>query len=140
MSKDKKKILAKYLREMGKYISRLRELQKYKKEEFISDWKIQHLIERELHLALESMTNIGEMLIGEFNWRKPETYKEIIRILVENKVIPAKYQKKFEELAGFRNILIHDYLYLDYDKVYQHLKKDPKYLEEFIQWVKKTIR
>jgi DNA-binding transcriptional regulator WhiA len=48
----------------------------------------------------------------------------------ENKVISAKLLRELEGMAAFRNILVHDYLRLDREKVYQLLQTRLKYIEQ----------
>lgn len=128
--------LAKYLDEIETYLKHLNELQKYSLNDFLADWKIYDLVDRKLHLTLESFLTIGEMLIGEFSFRKPDAYADIPRILYENKVINDKLKDNLVDLARFRNVLVHDYLYLDHEIVYNHLQKIPAIIEEFIKAVK----
>lgn len=131
--------LAKYIQELAGYLKHLAQLQKHPEEEFLSDWKIYDLADRKLHLALETFLTIGEMIISEFGFRKPDTYADIPRILFENKVIPKLLKDKLVDLARFRNVLVHDYLYLDHERVYQHLQTDTKIIEEFIDAVKRFV-
>lgn len=133
---DKEK-LAKYILELEQYLKHLIELQKYNKEEFLSNWKIYDLVDRKLHLALETFLTIGEMIISEFGFQKPDTYADIPRILFENKIINLELKEKLVDLARFRNVLVHEYLYLDHEKVYQHLQNDPQIIKEFIERIKK---
>jgi uncharacterized protein YutE (UPF0331/DUF86 family) len=135
---DKEK-LTKYIQELEKYLRHLKELQKYNKEEFLSDWKIYELVDRNLHLALETFLTLGEMIISEFGFQKPDSYADIPRILFENKVINQALKEKLIDLARFRNVLVHEYLYLDHEKVYEHFKKDPKIIKEFIQKIKEFV-
>lgn len=136
---DKEKI-AKYIQDLERYISQLKELQEYGEEDFVSDWKIYDLADRKLHLALETFLTLGEMIIGEFNFRKPDTYADIPRILFENKVINQELKEKLVDLARFRNVLVHEYLYLDHQIVYRHLQKDPQILKNFIEVLKKFLK
>ena len=92
----------------------------------MTDWRISYTVERTLHLSLETFLSIGEMLISEFKFKKPDSYAEIPKILMENKVIPKNLAEKLIDLAKFRNVLVHEYLYLDREKVYQHLLNDRK--------------
>lgn len=128
--------LAKYLDEIETYLKHLNELQQYSLSDFLSDWKIYDLVDRKLHLTLESFLTIGEMLISEFSFRKPDTYADIPRILYENKVIDDKLKDSLVDLARFRNVLVHDYLYLDHEIVYNHLQKIPAVIQNFVQVVK----
>lgn len=131
--------LAKYIQDLEEYLKHLAELQKHSVEEFLSDWRIYDLAERQLHLALETFLTIGEMIISEFGFAKPDTYADIPRILFENKVIPNKLKVKLIDLARLRNVLVHDYLRLDHERVFQHLQTDDKIVREFIEAIKKFV-
>ena len=92
---------------------------------FVSnDWQVYGLIERYLHLAIESAFSLGEQIISGNNYRLPSDYKDIILVLYENKVIPKKLAKELEGMAGFRNILVHGYAKIDRNMVYKHLHQD----------------
>lgn len=134
-----KERLAKYIQELEGYLSHLAELQRYPEEEFLSDWRIYELADRQLHLTLETFLTIGEAVISECGFHKPDTYADIPRILNENRVIGRQLRNKLVDLARFRNVLVHDYLYLDHERVYQHVHADAKTIEEFIDAVKKFV-
>jgi len=134
-----KERLAKYIQELDGYLKHLDELQEHPAEEFLFDWKIHDLVDRQLHLSLETFLTLGEMIISEFGFRKPDTYADIPRILFENKVIGKELKDELVDLAHFRNVLVHDYLYLDHERVYQHLQKDSKIIREFIEAVKRFV-
>ena len=136
---DKEK-LVKYINQLEIYLSHLKKLQKYPREKFLANWEIYDLADRKLHLVIENVLNIGEMIISEFGFRKPDRYSEIPQILSENKVIPKKLEKSLVDLAKFRNVLVHEYVNLDHKKVYQKLKKTPKIIEEFIQVIKEYVK
>ena len=134
-----KERFAKYIQELDGYLQHLDELKRYPMEEFLSDWRIYGLADRQLHLALETFLTLGEMIISEFGFHKPDTYADIPRILFENKVISKLLKDQLVDLARFRNVLVHDYLYLNHEKVYEHLQKDSKIIKEFIEAVKKFV-
>jgi uncharacterized protein YutE (UPF0331/DUF86 family) len=136
---DKEK-LQKYISNLEIYISQLAELQGVNKQEFLNNWQVYGLVDRWLHLALETFLSLGEMIISEFNFRKPDTYADIPKILGENNVIPKELVEKLIDLAKFRNVLVHEYLYLDHERVYEHLQKDPVFLLKFLKSVKKFIK
>jgi len=136
---DKEKF-AKIINDLEAYLKKLTELQKYNLKPFLSDWKIHDLVERNLQLAIQTTLDLGEMIISEFNFKKPDSYKDIARILAENKVIPFDFQPILEDLAGFRNVLVYEYLYLDREKVYEHLQKDLEKIRKFIKQIKEFIK
>jgi len=136
---DKEKI-AKYIGDLEVYITHLEELRKHSLEEVLGDWRLYDLVDRKLHVAIEAFLTIGEMLISEFALPKPETYADVPRILFENKVFKKETADKLEDLARFRNVLVHDYLYLDHEIVYGHLQNDPDILKEAIEAIKTFVR
>lgn len=131
--------LAKCLQDLEGYLQHLFEMQKYPVEEYLSDWRIYDLADRQLHLALETFLTVGDMVISEFGFAKPDTYADIPRILFENKVIPGQLKDKLVDLARLRNVLVHDYLRLDHERIYQHLQNDTKTIEEFIEAIKRFV-
>lgn len=131
--------LAKYIQDLEGYLKHLAELQKHPVEEFLSDWRIYDLAERQLHLAMETFLTIGEMIISEFGFTKPDTYADIPMILFENKVISNQLKDKLVDLARFRNVLVHDYLRLDHERVFQHVQVDDKIVSEFIEAIKRFV-
>jgi uncharacterized protein YutE (UPF0331/DUF86 family) len=131
--------LAKYIQDLEGYLKHLAELQKHPVEEFLSDWRIYDLAERQLHLTMETFLTIREMIISEYGFVKPDTYADIPRILSKNKVIPNQLKDKLVDLARFRNVLVHDYLRLDHERVFQHLQTDDKIIMEFIEAVKRFV-
>ncbi len=89
---------------------------------------------------LETFLSIGERIISEFNFRKPDSYADVPKILVENKVIPVDLGEKLVDLAKFRNVLVHEYLSLDHERVYEHLKNAPSTISEFLGYIKKFVK
>ncbi|MFH1771460.1 MAG: DUF86 domain-containing protein [Candidatus Omnitrophota bacterium] len=135
---DQEKI-AKYLLELERYAKQLNELKKCSRDKFLSDWKIHDLAERELHLALEAYLTIGEIIISEKKFRKPDTYAEIPRILFENNIIDSELKEKLIDLARFRNILVHEYAALDHEIVYDKLQNIPAVISDYLKTVKSYL-
>ena len=134
-----KERLAKYIQELEGYLAHLVELGRYPEEEFLSDWRIHDLADRQLHLTLETFLTVGEIVISECGFRKPDTYADIPRILYENKVIGKQLNEELVDLARFRNVLVHGYLHLDHERVYRRLHTDPRIIEDFIEAIKEFV-
>jgi len=47
------------------------------------------------------------------NAQKPTDYYEAITTLGELGILPFEFSQKFAPIAGFRNILVHEYLQVD---------------------------
>lgn len=129
----KRAVVAARLEKLREYLQTLKSVQKNDLVRFKSDPFIHGAAERYLHLSIECLLDIGNHIIADRGYRKPETYGEILQILAEKDVIPERLFRELEGMAAFRNVLVHDYLKLDLDKVYQVIKERLKYFEELAQ-------
>jgi uncharacterized protein YutE (UPF0331/DUF86 family) len=127
-------------RHLRDYLKILREIQKINKNSFISDYHYYGLAERYLQLAIECILDIGNMLIVSFDLRKPSDRQEIIDILEEGKIISSLLATRLSGIAGFRNLLIHEYVKIDREKVYQVLKTRIPDIEAFAKGITKFLK
>lgn len=65
---------------------------------------------------------------------------EVFEILGKQKIIPAKLAGNFSNLAKFRNILVHDYVDVDLQKIYNYLQNDLGDFEKFIMALAKFLK
>jgi uncharacterized protein YutE (UPF0331/DUF86 family) len=120
---------------LREYLKILRELRRERKQVFITNYKIYGLAERYLHLSIECVLDIGNHIISKLELEKPETYQEILLILGQNSILPSRFAKKIAKMAGFRNILIHNYIKINKEIVYKHLQEDLPDFEKFIRYI-----
>lgn len=124
---------------LNEYLSHLKGVSKYSSSEYTSSPLIYGSTERFLHLAIECVIDIGNHIISDMNFRKPENNKEIFEILHENKIIDGNLLQNLSRMAQFRNILVHDYIKLDREIVYSIVLNNLTDLESFIKAVGKYI-
>lgn len=65
--------------------------------------------ERALHLAIETVTDIGSFLIDGFLMRDASSYEDIIEITGAEGVFPAPMLETLTELVKLRKPLVQDY-------------------------------
>lgn len=92
-----------------------------KKEEILQDPYLQDIIERNLEVAAQAVIDIANRIISIEGLEKPRDYFEAILRLGESDILPLDFAKKLAPLAGFRNILVHDYMDINWDEVYKNL-------------------
>lgn len=97
------------------------------------------LAERNLQIGIQCLLDIGNHIIAEMGFQLPESNEDIFRILGKDGVIPRDFVSRTEGMAGFRNILVHDYLEIDPSKVYHNLIKALKDFEEFARYIVRYI-
>ncbi len=126
----KSEVIRKRLVKLDEYLQILYNMQKYSLEEFLSNPEHYASVERFLHMAIESTIDIGGHIVsglglGEVNW-----YSDIATIMEEKGYISVELREKWIRIVGFRNILVHQYLEVDREIVYDVLQNKLSDLEE----------
>ena len=116
-----KAILAERLERLREYLGILEAVQQHDMKRFAQDPFVHGTAERYLHLAIECLLDIGNHVISDRGYPKPESYADVFRILVDKGIIPDELLEELAGMAAFRNVLVHDYLRLDREKVYHIL-------------------
>ena len=122
--------MASRLEKLREYLTTLKAIQKYDPKRFKSEIFVHAAAERYLQLAIECLLDIGNHIISDQGFRKPDTYAEVFEVLLQNRIIPAKLYKEIESMTAFRNVLVHDYLRLDLDRVYEVLQHKLQHIEK----------
>jgi uncharacterized protein YutE (UPF0331/DUF86 family) len=65
----------------------------------------------------------------------PERYKDVGRILKENRVVTQRLGDKLVEMAGMRNILVHLYWDIDYHRLYEAITIQLSDLDEYARCI-----
>jgi len=84
---------------------------------------LRDIAERNLEVAAQCVLDISQRLISLTGALKPRDYYEAILRLGELGVLPPEFAAHLAPLAGFRNILVHEYLALDWREVYRNLQE-----------------
>lgn len=105
------------LKKLLEYLDILKKYQGVTARELQNNSEKRGVVERYLHLASEIVIDIANLLNAEYRFRPSDNYREAIEILGEEGVLDKRFAKDLSKLAGFRNILVHDYLKIDYYKV-----------------------
>ncbi len=108
-------------------------------DSLISDITISMAVERASALAAEIIIDILSHLLTSDHNIFPETYEDAIELSSSQKIITEALYKELKGLGGYRNILIHEYIGLDYGEVYKNFKKlvdvIPVFQREIIQYI-----
>ncbi|MDO3376771.1 type VII toxin-antitoxin system HepT family RNase toxin [Geoalkalibacter halelectricus] len=106
------------LERLREYLELLEKVAQFPVERFVQDPFVYGTAERHLHLAIECLLDIGNHIISDRGYPKPDTYADIFRILREHDVIPESLLRELDGMAAFRNVLVHDYVRLDRKRVH----------------------
>ncbi len=116
-------VVAKRLRLLDSYLKKLHSIQnRIRLEQFLVDSDMQDIVERNLHLAIETVLDIGQHIIASAGWEPAEEYRNIFVILQQHNVISSNLLGRVQGMAGFRNLLVHEYATIDHTQVFHVLK------------------
>jgi len=134
-------VLKRKLSNVEKYFQRLKSLRKKPKREIQSDMIVYGAVERYLYLLCQATIDFAEAIISYTDLRKPGSYKEVFDILSEGEgLISTSLALKMKKMAGFRNILAHDYVKIDFDGLYEVLIEGVNDISKFLIEVRKKIK
>lgn len=88
--------------------------------------------------SLQIVVDISCHLTAKYNLGNPSTYAECIDILKKYKYLDEKLANKLMGMVGLRNILVHEYITVDINKLYG-LLNNIKDFKEFVDKIKDLV-
>ena len=88
-------------------------------------------VERGLQVAAQSVFDIGNHILSGGFGERPADYAAVPVALARHGVIGSGHEARLHGLAGFRNLLVHDYARIDPSRVKQALDERAGDLAEF---------
>jgi len=128
-------ILRRRLDAMLRYLDLLRPFTKVERTQFVAEPSQHDLAERYLHLATEAALDLANHIIADSGYEAPETYRSSFAVLGRHGVLDENLSLKLQRWAGFRNILVHDYLDVDHGLAHDAIRVDLVDLEQFARVV-----
>lgn len=121
------------------YLNDLKPVRDISFSQYSKDIRLQRFVERTLQIAIEACLDAGNHIISDEGFREPQDNRDIFRILRENGIISEGLQKKLENMASFRNLIVHSYAKIDNEIVFGILKKRMSDMETFMKVVSKRF-
>lgn len=116
------------------YLEKLRAFQRTTEQEFRDSPALHDLAERYLHLAMECVLDLGNQVIAEKQLAAPEANRDTFTRLEQAGETPPELAARLRAWAGFRNILVHQYLDIDHGIAWHAIQKELADLEAFARW------
>jgi uncharacterized protein YutE (UPF0331/DUF86 family) len=113
-------------------ISRLELILKIPKKEFLKDQDTLDVACYRLLVAIEAALQICYHITAKKLGKVPEEYAECFAILGEAGMLKHDLSNNLQQMARFRNLLIHVYWKIDYEQVYKILQNNLGDLRGFI--------
>lgn len=95
--------------------------------------------ERALHLAIETVTDVGSYLIDGFIMRDASSYEDIVTVIAGEDVFPDELREPLLELVKLRRPLVQDYFEWRRDALHPFAAEMPDILTAFKQAVESYL-
>lgn len=95
-----------------------------------------HLLQTSVEICLD----VANHIIADAGLRSPSSNKDTFQILYEQNILDEELLHRCQNMAGFRNILVHMYEKINLEDVYLILKKHLRDFEVFSTAIKKYLK
>jgi len=136
-------ILERIEQKMGRireYVHLLRSIQDDCLERFDADPIYRGAMLHYLYLMADSCIALAELVIKHRSLRSPQTYSEAFDILGNNRILDPEFAYSFARVAGFRNLLAHDYEMIDGPKICKTLLSGLDDVEQYLNQMEQAIQ
>ncbi len=127
-----RELLAARIARIRQELRRLARVPTIGRDAFLESPIEQHAVERELQIVIEGCLDIGHHVIAREGLRRPVDYRDVFAILREAGILESGLGRRLEEMAGFRNRLVHGYLDIEPGKVFEIARDDLGDAEAFV--------
>lgn len=90
-------------------------------------WAVQH----GLQLCVQAVLDVAAHCVAALGGPVPDKYRSNILALAPLGVLPDEFAERIAPMAGFRNILVHEYIDVDLREVHKVLTQ---HLEDFVEF------
>jgi uncharacterized protein YutE (UPF0331/DUF86 family) len=126
-------VIEQHVQSMEEALAQLRKYQNIPYEDFKRDLGLIWIVEKGLESLVQNLLDIGAHILSSELKNDWEEYGEIISKLGKHGVIPPEFSGQIKGMAGLRNILVHEYLKIDVERLIDYLNNR---LGDFIQFIK----
>ncbi len=87
-------------------------------------------------MAAQCVLDICNHVVSDVSTEHPASYRELILAAGRLGLMPEDFARRFSGLAGFRNILIHEYAKVEASEVYRNLRDGLADFDRFAEYVR----
>lgn len=134
-----RELVERKLRELERYTRELKRLRGKSLKELKASLSASWAVEHGLQLAIQTLIDIGNHLLASLSEHQIEDYVDVIDKMGERGILPAAFARRIREMAGFRNILVHEYVEVDLETVHDVLKNRLSDFDQFAQHIERYL-
>ncbi len=123
------------LENMETALVNLKRYQHLSLKDFNADLSFMWIAAKGLEILIQNLLDIGAHLLASEIKNDWDDYGEIILKLGQHGIIPERFAQKILGMAGLRNILVHEYLRIDPNKLYDFMQNRLADFTDFMAYV-----
>jgi uncharacterized protein YutE (UPF0331/DUF86 family) len=127
------------LENMETALVNLKRYQHLTQEDFSKDLSFIWIAAKGLEILIQNLLDIGAHLLASEIKNDWDDYGEIILKLGQHGIIPEPFAKKILGMAGLRNILVHEYLRVDPNKLHDFMLNRLSDFTDFMAYVQEYL-
>jgi uncharacterized protein YutE (UPF0331/DUF86 family) len=82
-------------------------------ERIAEDVREQRFVEHTLQLAIQAALDVASHVVSDERLGEPDTNRDVFRLLERGGFVTAQLGERLEQMAGFRNVVVHLYQEVD---------------------------
>jgi uncharacterized protein YutE (UPF0331/DUF86 family) len=127
-------LVAKKLAEVETYVRELRTLARL--DRLLTDLKEQRFVCHTLQLAVQAVLDVASHIVSDERLGEPANLRELFVLLARGGWIEREQVPSLQKMAGFRNLLVHEYGRIDLGIVRDVVENRLEDLEAFVAAVR----
>ena len=132
-------LIRRKLSRLNMYLDKLEPIVKRTFNEYLSDFYLKSSAERLIQLIVECASDINNHVVVESGKRPPEDYTSSFIRASEAGLIKRDLADRIKGSGGMRNIIVHEYMDIDDEKVFKTLPVALADYKEYISQVDKFL-
>lgn len=110
-------LLARVLERLREETDELRGIAQLPRDEVLLDGRLLRAVKYGLIVAIEACIDAGQHIIASEKLRAPDSFADVFSVLAEGDYLSVEAVPTLQEMARFRNLLVHVYMDVDDSRV-----------------------
>ncbi len=115
-------------------------IQDLSQKEFLSSYRDVQASKHSLLEIVESCIDVANYIISTKGFSRAESYREMFVILAREDILDEALADKLQEMAKFRNLLVHRYAEIDNTRVLDIIKNNLTDVREFQKQILEVVQ
>ena len=123
-------------RHLERYVTYLRQIGEQDRQNFLRDPRSIGSARYYLQVSIETCISIANHIIASERLPSPKDYRDTFKVPEDAEILPGDLAQTMQNLAGLRNLLVHQYADVDDRLVYEGIKGE---LSDFAAFTRSVL-